>query len=90
MSVRATQYSLTSSHETFRGVTGKPRLAKRLYDQLLDTCAEHQLEIRPFRQEARAIKRRPKNYQLLTSHRHVFKEVQHRESVYRKKSPKKA
>ena len=90
MSVRATQYSLTSSHETFRGVTGKPLLKKRLYDQLLDTCAEHQLEIRPFRQEPRAIKRRPKNYQLLTAHRRVFKEVQHRATCYRKKSPKMA
>ena len=90
MSVRATQYSLTSSHETFRGVTGKPLLKKRLYEQFLDTCAEHQLDIRPFRQEPRAIKRRPKNYQLLTSHRHVFKEVQHRETCYRKKSSKTA
>ena len=90
MSVRATPYSLTSSHETFRGVTGKPLLKKRLYDQLLDTCAEHQLEIRPFRQEPRAIKRRPKNYQLLTAHCRVFKEVQHRATCSRKKSPKKA
>ncbi|YCM44216.1 IS4 family transposase [Verrucomicrobiaceae bacterium 227] len=90
MSVRATQYSLTSSHETFRGVTAKPLLKKRLYDQLLDTCAEHQLDIRPFRQEPRAIKRRPKNYQLLTAHRRVFKEVQHRATCYRKKSPKNA
>jgi len=90
MSVRATQCTLTSSHETFRGVTGKPRLKKQLYDQLLDTCAEHQLDIRPFRREPRALKRRPKNYQLLTSHRHVFKEVQHRSSAYRKKSSKSA
>ncbi len=90
MSVKATQCTLTSSHETFRGVTGKALLKKRLYDQLLDTCSEHQLDIRPFRQEPRAIKRRPKNYQLLTSHRHIFKEVQHRESAYRKKTPKKA
>ena len=61
MSVKATQYGLTSSHETFRGVTGKARLKMRLYDQLLNTCAEHQLDIRPFRQEPRALKRRPKN-----------------------------
>jgi len=90
MSVKSTQCSLASSHETFRGVTGKPLLKKRLYDQLLDTCAEHLLDIRPFRREPRAIKRRPKDYQLLTSHRRVFKEIQHRASAYRKKSPKKA
>lgn len=47
MSVKSTQYSLTSRHETFRGVTGKPLLKKRLYDQLLDTCAEHLLDSRP-------------------------------------------
>ena len=90
MSVKSTQCTLTSGHETFRGVTGKPRLTSQLYARLLDTCAEHQLDIRPFRREPRAIKRRPKNYQLLTSHRHVFKEVQHRSTAYRKKSPKAA
>lgn len=86
MSVKATQCSLTSGHETFRLVTGKPRLRKKHYDKLLETCAEHLLDIRPFRREPRATKRRPKNYQLLTSHRHTFKEVQHRSTTYRKKA----
>ena len=90
MSIQGTLCVLTSSHETFRPMVGKPRLTKRLYDQFLETCAQHQLDIRPFRQEPRAIKRRPKNYQLLTSHRHIFKEVHHRSSAYRKKTPKAA
>ena len=90
MSVKATLCSLTSSHESFRAVMGKPRLRNKLYYQLLDTCAEHLLEIRPFRREPRAIKRRPKNYQLLTAHRRVFEEVQHRSTAYRKKKQKAA
>ena len=90
MSVQGTICTLSSSHETFRTVTGKARLRKQLYEQLLATCAEQVLNIRSFRQEPRALKRRPKNYQLLTSHRHIFKEVQHRSSAYRKITSKTA
>lgn len=90
MSVKGTIHVLTSSHETFRLVAGKPRLTEQLYRAMLTDCAEHVLDIRPFRQEPRARKRRPKNYQLLTAHRRIFREVQHRSSVYRKKSAKAA
>ncbi len=86
MSLKATQCTLTSGHETFRLVTGRPRLKIELYEKFLETCAEHTLDIRPFRREPRATKRRPKNYQLLTSHRHTFKEVQYRSTAYRKKA----
>lgn len=85
MSVEGTRCVLTSSHESFRNVAGKPLLYRQLSDDVMSNCAEHQLDIRPYRQEPRATKRRPKNYQLLTAPRHVFREVYHRESAYRKK-----
>ncbi len=90
MSVQGIRCVLTSSHETFRIVAGKPRLFEQLYRSMLKDCAEHVLDIRPFRREPRARKRRPKNYQLLTAHRHVFREVQHRSKAYRKKSKQAA
>ena len=90
MSVEGVRCVLTSSHESFRPLAGKPRLQRRLYLDLIADCAQHILDHRPLRREPRAIKRRPKNYQLLTAHRHVFKEVQHRESAYRKPKPKSA
>lgn len=57
---------------------------------MIKDCAQHTLDIRPFRREPRALKRRPKNYQLLTAHRHVFREVQHRATAYRKKKSQAA
>lgn len=86
LSVKGILTCLTSSHESFRVVAGKPRKHRQLYQQLIDDCAGHILELRPHRQEPRAIKRRPKNYQMLTKHRHLFKEIPHRESYYRKPS----
>ena len=83
MSVQGTRYVLTSSHESFRVVSGRPRLHAKLDEGLLTNCAEHTLDIRPYRQEPRALKRRPKSYQLLTAHRRVFREIQHR-STYKK------
>lgn len=87
LSVKGVLTCLTSGHESFRAVAGKPRKRRQLYRQLITDSAGHVLDIRPSRQEPRAIKRRPKNYQLLTKHRHLFKEIPHREYHYRK--PKK-
>lgn len=50
----------------------------RLTERLLDCLARDPLPNRPNRAEPRARKRRPKNYQLLTQPRHVFKETPHR------------
>lgn len=83
MSVTGIRCVLTSSHESFRGLKGKPICYQKHWDALIENCSQHALNIRPFRQEPRARKRRPKNYQLLTKHRRVFKEIPHR-SRYRK------
>lgn len=57
----------------------------QLVAQLLEIIARDQVPARPGRREPRAVKRRPKPYQLLNRPRHQMKELQHR-SAYRKKS----
>jgi len=54
--------------------------AKRqeICDQLLQTLVRDLVPRRPNRQEPRAVKRRPKAYQLLNKPRHEFREVSHR------------
>jgi hypothetical protein len=49
-----------------------------LHKRLLDKIAKERLLIRRDRAEPRARKRRPKNYQLMTTPRHSFKEDYHR------------
>ena len=80
MSFKGTLDLVTSSHESFRMFAHKPRKRRRHYHALIELCATKTLDIQPFRHEPRARKRRPKNYQLLTRHRHVFQEDPHRES----------
>ena len=60
-----------------------PRKLERWQAQLREAIAELINPLRPERREPRARKRRPKSYQLLTSPRHQFKEIPHREN-YRK------
>lgn len=57
----------------------------KLWDQLVDVIARDLVPLRPGRQEPRAVKRRPKAYQLLNKPRRKFKEVSHR-CRYRKKT----
>ena len=49
-----------------------------LIQRLYESIAGKIIPFRPGRREPRAIKRRPKNYQLLTAHRHEIVEVRHR------------
>jgi Transposase DDE domain len=58
---------------------------KQLITRLLEIIASDQVPERPGRREPRAIKRRPKPFQLLNRPRHQMRELQHR-SKYRKKS----
>lgn len=90
MSVQGTRFVLTSSHESFRAMAGRPRLFRQHYVEVLENCAQHVLDHRPFRQEPRAVKRRPRNYQLLTAPRQVFREIPHRATAYRKSASQTA
>ena len=74
---------LTSSHESFRVHAGKPRNRSLAMIRLLEIAATKLIDIRPFRKEPRAVKRRRNSYQLLTKPRHEFEEIHHREN-YRK------
>jgi len=56
---------------------------EQMIAHLLEIIALDQVPERPGRREPRAVKRRPKPYQLLNRPRHVMKELQHR-SKYRK------
>lgn len=58
---------------------------KQLIADLLAIIARDRVPERPGRREPRAVKRRPKPYQLLNRPRHLMKELQHR-SNYRKTS----
>jgi len=62
----------------------RPRLLEAWRSQLRAAIAEVQNPKRPGRREPRAVKRRPKTYQLLTKPRHQFTEIPHREN-YRSK-----
>ena len=69
---------LVSSHDLFLLPPTHHRKRRARRDQLVEICATKLLDIRPFRTEPRAVKRRPKSYQLLTKPRHVFRENPHR------------
>lgn len=56
----------------------QPHQLLDLHAAMLAAIARAPIPLRPNRCEPRARKRRPKNYQLLTKHRHEFKEIQHR------------
>jgi hypothetical protein len=67
----------------FAGSWNYHQLHRQRYETVVILCSENLVDIRPFRLEPRAVKRRPKPFQLLTAHRHVFKEIPHK-STYRK------
>ena len=57
----------------------QPRKLARCLADLLEAIASVQNPLRPGRKEPRAMKRRPKSYQLLTRPRRQFQEIPHRE-----------
>ena len=78
---------VVASHEGFRIYAGHPRNRHDALAVLIDTCAGKLINQRQGRREPRAVKRRPKNFQMLTTHRSVFvqsgREIPHR-NRYRK------
>lgn len=78
MSFKGILDHLVASRDFFSVHRAKPRLLAARQADLIETCANKVLPIRPFRREPRALKRRPKNYPLLTQDRHVFRETPHR------------
>jgi len=58
------------------------KLRRQLFDQLIKSMAHDAVPERPGRREPRALKRRPKPFPVLTSHRHHFKEPSHTNRYY--------
>jgi hypothetical protein len=61
---------------------------EQICQDLLRTITRDLVPLRPHRQEPRAVKRRPKAYQLLNKPRHKFREVSHRCRYYNKNKEK--
>jgi hypothetical protein len=87
ISFKGTLDTLGQWASPIRASAGKPRKQTELINRMLLAIASDLLPIRPGRSEPRAKKRRPKNYQLLTSPRHQMGNLPHRNRPY-KKHPK--
>ncbi|MFT5607465.1 MAG: hypothetical protein ACI9PZ_001267, partial [Parvicella sp.] len=64
------------------GLTQRQRLLNNLYRLIAGLIV---LE-RPGRREPRVLKRRPKNYQLITASRHIMQETPHRGRIHAKQA----
>lgn len=62
------------------------RERQRLISSLRDAIAANIINVRSGRREPRCIKRRPKNFQLLTAPRHVMIEIPHRNRYHAKQA----
>lgn len=56
------------------------RVIAQIWENTITMIAENIINLRPYRQEPRAQKKRPKPFSFLTKPRHLFKEVPHRGS----------
>lgn len=69
ISFKGTVDTLRHWSASLEALRGKPRKQKALLDAMLELIAKDLVPLRPGREEPRAKKRRPKNYQLLTKPR---------------------
>jgi len=73
ISLKGTVDTLRHWSAGLEALRGKPRKQQRLLDAMFEIIAKDLVPPRPGREEPRAKKRRPKNYQLLTKPRHEMK-----------------
>ena len=83
--MRFVQFQIGNRNSSRRRQALKLSPQKQLVAQLPEVMARDEVPDRPGRREPRAVKRRPKPYQLLNRPRHLMKELPHR-SKYRKTS----
>lgn len=69
LSFKGTMDALRQWQELFEGGQHHPRRVRHLRQMFYQTVAEDALPVRPDRSEPRAVKRRPKNFRLLTKPR---------------------
>ena len=70
LSFKGTVDALRQWQELFEGSGDHPRRVRHLREMFYQTVAGDPLLVRPERSEPRAVKRRPKNFRLLTKPRH--------------------
>ena len=70
LSFKGTVDALRQWEELFEGSREHPRRVQKLREMFYQTVAGDPLLVRPDRSEPRAVKRRPKNFRLLTKPRH--------------------
>ncbi len=68
---------VTAHQHSFIHCAGKPRAKHWAKQSVLALILQSKLNIRPYRREPRAVKKRPKAYPLLTKHRSVFQPIPH-------------
>ena len=78
ISFKASIQALRQWEPLFNRVDLSVRERQRLMTSLRDAIAANLVNARPGRREPRCVKRRPKNYQLLTASRHEMMEIPHR------------
>lgn len=78
MSFKGCLDTVTSSQIIFAGPWWHVTKYKKMVTEVVLICAGKLIDIRPFRQEPRVLKRRPKPFPLLTSPLHVFRENPHK------------
>jgi hypothetical protein len=64
----------------FRSLAKRPETRSRHYRKFIGICATKLIDVRPFRREPRAVKRRPKSHAYLTKPRGIYREIPHREN----------
>jgi len=78
LSFKGTLDTLRHFADAVHASEGKPRKQAALLDSMLEIIAADHVPYRPFRNEPRTKKRRPKNYHLLTKPRHQMRVPPHR------------
>lgn len=82
ISFKGTVDTLRQWAPVIASVQAKPKRRSALINALLLVIATDQVPLRPNRREPRAVKRRPKAFQLLNQPRHRMKDTPHRDKFY--------
>lgn len=82
-SVRAISFkgvldTLVANTVRYRGRQKNCRKIEQIWDDIIATVSGKLINLRPFRSEPRAVKRRPKSHAYLTTPRAIYSEIQHR------------
>ena len=81
LSFKGTVDALRQWRELFESTKGQPRSTRKLRRLFYQSIVQDRLLLRPNRSEPRAVKRRPKNFRLLTKPRHDMVVERSREGV---------